>query len=42
MDFRRYVASCGAEHYTFDENFLDGYVSNTPNGNQRFDLNRWV
>ncbi len=33
---------CGAEHYTFDESFLDGYTGKTPNGNQRFDLNRWV
>ncbi len=34
---------CGAEHYTFDERFIDGYKKdNRPNYERKFDLNKFV
>lgn len=34
---------CGAEHYTEDNRWLDGYVANNrPNYESGFDLNRWT
>ena len=36
-------AFCGAEHYTEDGRWREGYLSgNRPSGESRFDLNRWV
>ena len=36
-------AYCGAEHYTLDERFKNGYQKNNrPGYEKRFDLNRWV
>lgn len=33
---------CGSEHYTFEDNFLNGYSNNLVNNSVRFDLNKWV
>lgn len=34
---------CGAEHYSFDERFKQGYLDgNRPEGESGFDLNKWV
>jgi glycosyltransferase involved in cell wall biosynthesis len=33
---------CGSEHYTFEDNFLNGYNDKSINNSQRFDLNKWV
>ena len=34
---------CGAEHYTFSDRFIEGYLKNNrPSTESGFDLNRWV
>ena len=35
-------AFCGAEHYTDDNRWREGYYSNRPNYEKGFDLNRWT
>lgn len=35
-------AFCGAEHYTYDNRWREGYYNNRPNYETGFDLNRWT